>query len=100
MDKIKDDLEDLEDMEFIDDVEVEGNDWCMYFILLNDKLKMYLGVIVNFIRRFVFFFYFFRNVCCLDMSFMFIIWLKVGDVVYYLGVVYNIYCVVFRIDMI
>lgn len=99
VDKTKDDPEDSEDMEFTDDAEVEGNDWCTYLILSNDKLKTYLGVTANLTRRFVLFFHLFRNVCCLDMSFMLTTWLKVGDVVYHLGVAYNIHRVAFRIDM-
>lgn len=51
VDKTKDDPEDSEDMEFTDDAEVEGNDWCTYLILSNDKLKTYLGVTANLTRR-------------------------------------------------
>lgn len=57
------DMKGIEDLEYIkglevfendESVEVEGNEWCVYFILLNDKWRMYMGVIVNIIRRFIF----------------------------------------------
>lgn len=39
-----------------DNDKVEGNDWCTYLILSNDKRKTYLGVTANPTRRYVPFF--------------------------------------------
>ena len=54
--------EDIQATESSEDARVEGNDWCTYLILSNDKRKTYLGVTANLSRRYVLFFYLVRNV--------------------------------------
>jgi len=68
VDRTKYDPEDSEDVEFVDDAEVDGSDWCTYLILSNDKRKTYLGVTAHLTRRSV---PFLHLLCCLDiLSFM------------------------------
>lgn len=43
--------EDIQATESSEDARVEGNDWCTYLILSNDKRKTYLGVTANLSRR-------------------------------------------------
>jgi hypothetical protein len=61
--------DDIQATESSENARVEGNDWCTYLLLSNDKRKTYLGVTANLSRRHVLFFHLVRNVVVLGYEF-------------------------------